>query len=72
MQEIVLNRKIKNIINFLRVNLPEQPTAVKTLYILPPKFAEDVIKSDYSLSSLQKISDHIDLGTLVQREIKKT
>ena len=70
MQEIVSNRKIKNIVKFLRVNLPKQPTAVKNLYILPPKFAEDVIKSDYSLSSLQKISDHIGYYLGILKSVK--
>lgn len=36
-----------------------QPTAVNSLYFLPAEFAKEVIRSNYSQASLQKISDHI-------------
>lgn len=45
------NRKIKEILNYLKSNLPPQPTAVKELYSLPSSLNNP--------NNLQAISDHM-------------
>ena len=70
MQKIVSNRKIKKIIKLLSANLPKQPTAIKSLYTLPPHLAEEVIKNDYSIASLQKILDHIGYYLGILKSVK--
>jgi len=59
MQKSISRQKIREKLDFLKTRLPKQPTAVNSLYSLPAEFAEEVTKSNYSQTSLQKISDHI-------------
>jgi len=59
MQVKLSNQQIRDKLAYIKSKLPNKPTAVNTLYSLPPQLANDVIRSNYSQSSLQKISDHI-------------
>ena len=53
------DKEIKSNLEFLKENLPSKPTAVDGLYQLPRNLSDDVIRTNFSQNSLQKISDHI-------------
>jgi len=64
------NREIKSSLEFLKENLPPKPTAVDGLYQLPENLSDDVIKSNFSQNSLQKISDHIGYFLGILKSVK--
>ncbi len=72
MQKHLFYSQIKEKLNFLKENLPKQPTAVKEPYLLPDHLVDEVIENGYSRSSLQKISDHIGAYLGLSRSVKIT
>ena len=72
MQEELSKQKIKEKIEYLHSKLPKQPTAVKGLYSLPIHLSKDVLSTNFSQSSLQKISDHIGYFLGLVNSIKVT
>jgi len=72
MQKSIPPQKIREILLSLRTNLPERPTVVNSLYSLPAEFVVDVLQSNYSQSSLQKISDHIGYYLGILKSVKIT
>ena len=59
MQQRLSKQKIKEKLEYLHSKLPKHPTAVLGLYSLPKHFAKEVLDTNFSQPSLQKISDHI-------------
>ncbi|MCK4905429.1 hypothetical protein KAS42_04220 [bacterium] len=72
MQEDISTRKIREKLDFLKTKLPNQPTAINNLYSLPGKFALEVMQSNYSQASLQKVSDHIGYYLGLLKSVKIT
>jgi hypothetical protein len=72
MQKSISSQKIREKLGFLKTKLPKQPTAINSLYSLPAEFAEDVVRSNYSQASLQKISDHIGYYLGLLKSVKIT
>jgi len=64
------NKEIKSSLEFLKENLPPKPTAVDGLYQLPKNLSDDVIKTNFSQDSLQKISDHIGYFLGILKSVK--
>jgi len=64
------NREIKNNLEFLTEHLPSKPTAVDGLYQLPKNLSDDVMRTNFSQNSLQKISDHIGYFLGILKSIK--
>ncbi len=63
-------KEIKSNLEFLREHLPSRPTAVDGLYQLPKNLSDDVLKTNFSQNSLQKISDHIGYFLGILKSIK--
>ncbi|KPK42931.1 MAG: hypothetical protein AMJ78_00810 [Omnitrophica WOR_2 bacterium SM23_29] len=72
MQKSISSQKIREKLSFLKTKLPKQPTAANSLYSLPAEFAENVVRSNYSQVSLQKISDHIGYYLGLLKSVKIT
>lgn len=52
--------------------LPKQPTAVQGLYSLPTNLKKEVLNTNFSQDSLQKLSDHIGYFLGVLASVKVT
>ena len=64
--------EIKNNLEFLNSKLPTRPTAIDGLYKLPREFWSEVIGTDFSQQSLQRISDHIGYFLGIVKSIQVT
>lgn len=64
------NKEIKSHLEFLKEHLPPKPTAVDGLYQLPKNLSDDVVKTNFSQNSLQKISDHLGYFLGILKSIK--
>jgi len=64
------DKQIKSNLEFLKEHLSSNPTAVDGLYQLPKNLSDDVIKTNFSQSSLQKISDHIGYFLGILKSVK--
>ncbi len=53
------DRIIRKYVHFLHKSLPPNPTAVQAPYDVPAEYAHDVLTSDYSPVSLQRVADDI-------------
>jgi hypothetical protein len=65
-------KNIKENLEFLKSHLPPKPTAVEGFYKLPKDFSQNVIDSNFSQNSLQKISDHIGYFLGILKSVKVT
>ena len=70
MQQKISKERIKKKLEYLHSRLPKPPTAVQDLYLLPKHFAEEVLDTNFSRQSLQKISDHIGYFLGLLRSVK--
>jgi hypothetical protein len=63
---------VEDKLEYLHSKLPKQPTSIQGTYLLPKHFRKAVLDSNFSQSSLQKISDHIGyfLGLLNSVKVK--
>lgn len=59
MQQEIGRQKIDQKLEYLYSKLPEQPTAVQGVYSLPKNLANEVLDTNFSQPSLQRVSDHI-------------
>lgn len=62
--------RIEQNLEFLKSHLPSRPTAVDGFYKLPKEYSENVIDSEFSSESLQKISDHIGYFLGILKSVK--
>lgn len=72
MQRMLTKGTVEDRLEYLHSMLPKQPTSIQGPYSLPKHFRKAVLDSDFSQSSLQKISDHIGyfLGLLNSVKVK--
>ncbi len=72
MQRMLTKETIEHKLKYLNSKLPKQPTSIQGTYLLPKHFRKAVLDSNFSQSSIQKISDHIGyfLGLLNSVKVK--
>ncbi len=72
MQRRLTKETIEDKLEYLHSKLPKQPTSIQGPYLLPKHFRKAVLDSNFSQSSLQKVSDHIGyfLGLLNSVRVK--
>ena len=58
-ERFVDKHKIEQKVDLLHRKLPKKPTAINGIFVLPNYLKDEVLKSNFSQSSIQKIADHI-------------